>query len=128
MEEESMMAKIRFRNSVGLSKPNLKKLEIINAIIEEYKEQGYKLTLRQLYYQLVSRDIISNKVSEYAKLSGILVKGRMGGMVDWNAIEEEQECNDYCSQELYVGYQYEASTDVCYCYTDEGLDWYGVVE
>ena len=82
------MAKICFRSSVGLSKPNLKKLDTINAIIEEYKEQGYKLTLRQLYYQLVSRDIIPNKVSEYAKLSGILVKGRMSGMVDWNAIED----------------------------------------
>lgn len=46
------------------------------------------LTLRQLYYQLVSRDVIPNKVAEYAKLSTLLKEGRMGGIVDWAAIED----------------------------------------
>ena len=37
------------------------KATICNAIISianEYRHKGYTLTLRQLYYQLVSRDII----------------------------------------------------------------------
>lgn len=80
------MAKIEFR-SVRLSKANKERLDTINQIIEEYQEQGYTLTLRQLYYQLVSRDIIPNKVTEYAKLSTLLKEGRMGGIVDWDAIE-----------------------------------------
>ena len=80
--------KERFRNKLHLGKKNLVKLEIVNDIIEEYLEQGYKLTLRQLYYQLVSRDIIPNRVQEYAKLSTLLVKGRMAGVVDWDAIED----------------------------------------
>jgi hypothetical protein len=44
--------------------------------------------LRQLYYQLVSRDIIANSLKEYAKLSKLLVQGRMAGIVDWDAIED----------------------------------------
>ena len=36
----------------------------------------------------MSRDIIPNKQSEYAKLSTLLTKGRMAGVVDWDAIED----------------------------------------
>ena len=78
----------QFRDKLHLNKNNVIKLEIVNSIIKEYEQQGYKLTLRQLYYQLVSRSIIPNNKKEYAKLSTLLVKGRMAGMVDWNAIED----------------------------------------
>jgi len=81
------MSCIKFRE-VRLSKTNRQRLEIINAIIKEYQSDGYKLTLRQLYYQLVSRDIIPNRQSEYSKLSTLLKEGRMGGIVDWDAIED----------------------------------------
>jgi len=82
------MVKEKFREKLHLSKQNKEQLKVINEIIEEYAQEGYKLTLRQLYYQLVSRDIIANKVQEYAKLSTLLVKGRMAGVVDWEAIED----------------------------------------
>ena len=77
-----------FRENLRLNKDNKERLETINSIIEEYANDGYVLTLRQLYYQLVSRDIIPNKIQEYAKLSTLLVKGRMAGVVDWDAIED----------------------------------------
>jgi len=77
-----------YTEHLHLSRSNIERLNQINAIIEEYRVQGYKLTLRQLYYQLVSRDIVYNKTEEYAKLSTILVKGRMAGIVDWEAIED----------------------------------------
>lgn len=80
--------KEKFRDKLHLSNKNKTQLEIINSIIEEYAEQGYTLTLRQLYYQLVSRDIIPNQQKEYAKLSSLLTKGRMAGVVDWEAIED----------------------------------------
>ena len=80
--------KQKFRDKLSLNKKNTEQLKVINEIIEEYKDQGFTLTLRQLYYQLVSRDIIANDKKEYAKLSGLLVKGRMAGVVDWNAIED----------------------------------------
>ena len=79
--------RIKFRETT-LNKKSLARLLQINTIIEEYQEQGYVLTLRQLYYQLVSRDIIPNKASEYGKLSTVLKEGRMAGLVDWNAIED----------------------------------------
>jgi hypothetical protein len=77
----------KFRN-FKLSNSNVEKLNMINSIIKEYQQEGYKLTLRQLYYQLVSRDIIPNKQSEYSKLSKLLKEGRMSGVVDWEAIED----------------------------------------
>lgn len=80
--------KEKFREKLSLNKNNQKQLKVINKIIEEYADQGYTLTLRQLYYQLVSRDLIDNLKKEYAKLSGLLVKGRMAGVVDWDAIED----------------------------------------
>lgn len=44
-------------------KPHGKTLDIIvkaNEIIEEYMAKGYVLTLRQLYYQFVARDLFEN--------------------------------------------------------------------
>ncbi len=72
----------------NLNKKNSNLLEKIKTILNEYSEQGIKVTLRQLYYQLVSRDIIPNKSNEYNKLSGLLTNARYYGMIDWDAIED----------------------------------------
>lgn len=77
-----------FWDSLHLSKTNKQRLVQINEIIERYAAQGYRLTLRQLYYQLVSQALIPNKTAEYAKLSRLLVNGRMAGEVDWDSIED----------------------------------------
>lgn len=79
--------KYKFRK-IRLNAQNIERLEQINSIIREYQADGYKLTLRQLYYQLVSREIIPNQQKEYSKLSTLLKEGRMGGVVDWDAIED----------------------------------------
>ena len=63
-------------------------IEQANAIIAEYTADGYKLTLRQLYYQFVSRDLIANKQSEYKRLGSIINDARLAGMIDWLAIED----------------------------------------
>ncbi len=57
-----------------------------NKIIKEYISQGYDLTLRQLYYQFVSRDLIANTQSEYNKLGSIINDARLAGLVSWEAI------------------------------------------
>lgn len=59
-----------------------------NLIIEEYEAQGLSLTLRQLYYQFVARDLIPNTQHSYKRLGGIINNGRMAGLIDWNAIED----------------------------------------
>lgn len=78
--------KIAYTDKLGLGKANIARLEVVNGIIDEYVEMGYVMTLRQLYYQLVSRNVIANNVAEYGKLSKLLTKGRMAGIVDWAAI------------------------------------------
>ena len=59
-----------------------------NTIIEEYQDQGLALTLRQLYYQFVSRDLIANQQKEYKRLGSIINDGRLAGLIDWDAIED----------------------------------------
>lgn len=80
--------KIQYTNKLGLGKANIERLETVNTIIDTYMGNGYVMTLRQLYYQLVARDIIPNNDKEYSKLSTLLKKGRMAGIVDWDAIED----------------------------------------
>lgn len=79
--------KIAYRK-IRMNKANKLRLALINEIIEDYQAQGYVLTLRQLYYQLVSRDVIPNQQKEYTRLSLLLKEGRMAGIVDWDAIED----------------------------------------
>lgn len=59
-----------------------------NEIIEEYRAQGYSLTLRQLYYQFVARDLIPNTERSYKNLGSIINDGRLAGLIDWSAIED----------------------------------------
>lgn len=63
-------------------------IDTCNSIIDDYESRGYTLTLRQLYYQLVSRDIIPNKQKEYSKLGSIVADARMAGLISWKAIED----------------------------------------
>lgn len=60
----------------------------MNTIVEEYLNQGFKLTVRQLYYQLVARDIIPNTMQSYKRAASILNDAREAGMVDWDSIED----------------------------------------
>ena len=59
-----------------------------NEIIAEYQAQGFRLTLRQLYYQFVSRDLLPNTTQSYKRLGGIVNDGRLAGLIDWDAIED----------------------------------------
>jgi hypothetical protein len=57
-------------------------------IIEEYQQQGLVMTLRQLYYQFVSRDLIPNSDKSYSNLGSVISRARLGGYLDWDAIED----------------------------------------
>jgi len=67
-------------------------------IIEGYKKMNIRITLRQLYYQLVSRALIENKLKEYHRLSALLTNARYAGIVDWNAIEDRNRVPEYPSE------------------------------
>ena len=59
-----------------------------NSIIEEYQRAGLTLTLRQLYYQFVARDLIPNSERSYKSLGSVISKGREAGLISWRAIED----------------------------------------
>ena len=64
----------------------LKVIEQANAICAQYRSQGFDLTLRQLYYQFVARDLIPNQQSEYKRLGDIVGDARLAGLMDWSYI------------------------------------------
>lgn len=57
-------------------------------IVQEYLDQGLKLTLRQLYYQHVARALIPNTERSYKNLGTLVSKARLAGLLDWDAIED----------------------------------------
>lgn len=80
-----------------------------NRIIGLYEEEGTDLTLRQLYYQFVARDVFpedrrwsrtdrgkwvrdpdgtKNAEPNYKWLGAIISDARLAGLVDWNSIED----------------------------------------
>jgi hypothetical protein len=61
-------------------------LEIVDGVIVSYQRQGYTLTVRQLYYQLVAGDHIPNNERSYKSTIGLLDNARLAGLLDWNAI------------------------------------------
>lgn len=69
-------------------KDSLSLINKINCLINDYKEQGYSLTLRQVYYQLVARDIIPNNERSYKNLGNLISDARLAGLIDWYSIED----------------------------------------
>lgn len=70
-------------------------IEIIQCaddICQNYASQGYDLSLRQLYYQFVSRQPLSyewlNTESNYKKLGNIISDARNAGFIDWSHISD----------------------------------------
>lgn len=57
-------------------------------IVNDYVAQGYRLTIRQLYYQLVARGLVPNTMQSYANVQNLMTKARMAGLIDWDAIED----------------------------------------
>ena len=63
-------------------------IDKINEVIRNYTMQGYNLTLRQVYYQLVARAIIENNERSYKNIGNLISDARLAGLIDWNAIED----------------------------------------
>ena len=59
-------------------------IEAALGILAEY----HPMTLRQAYYQLVSRQVIKNNRSEYQAVSNALVQARQDGTIPWEWIED----------------------------------------
>ncbi|MCL2007416.1 MAG: hypothetical protein FWG77_04960 [Treponema sp.] len=78
---------IQYEN-IKIQRRGLIQINQINEIIAEYEAAGYSLTLRQIYYQLVSREVIENSEKSYNNIGRLVSNGRLTGLIDWNAIED----------------------------------------
>jgi hypothetical protein len=65
---------------------SLELINTINDVLDEYSQQGYDLSLRQLYYQLVARGYIENSQKSYSKIGDLVSDGRLAGLIDWDMI------------------------------------------
>lgn len=81
------MPKIAYQ-AINMSQKRMNLVAQCNEIIKEYQDDGLLLTLRQLYYQLVSRDVIPNTVQDYKRLGDVVNDARLAGLMDWSAIED----------------------------------------
>lgn len=79
------MPKIRYI-SKRFQLASRKLIKNCNAIIEDYASQGFDLTLRQLFYQLVTKNVILNNQNEYKSLVKLVSDARLAGLVDWSSI------------------------------------------
>lgn len=66
----------------------LEMIETINGILDEYVDAGYDLSLRQLYYQLVSRNTVENTERSYKNVGNLVSDARLAGLIDWEIIKD----------------------------------------
>ncbi|MBA7480313.1 hypothetical protein ES707_15764 [subsurface metagenome] len=69
---------------MGKHAKTLKLIEIAKEILAEL----HPMTVRQVYYQLVSRQVIKNNRGQYQAVSNALVSARREGLIPWEWIED----------------------------------------
>lgn len=89
------MAKIAYKKYQP-QKTNARILRFSKSIIDEFQVDGFDVTLRQLYYKMIARDLFpeawkdeegnKNNPKSYGKFKAIIGNGRLGGFVDWDSI------------------------------------------
>jgi hypothetical protein len=62
--------------------------EVVEAALDVFKQYDTALTLRQLYYRLVSRHLFPNTINSYKRLSRLMVRAREEGDVPVNCLED----------------------------------------
>lgn len=65
------------------SKKVLDRISNVNSILNEYDSD---MTIRQIFYQFVSRNWILNTVNGYRRVQYAIKEGRFEGDIDWNRI------------------------------------------
>lgn len=81
------MPKIEYK-SIKFQQKSLELIRLVNQVVEEYQAQGYELTLRQAYYQLVARGYIPNNERSYKNIGNLINDGRLAGLIDWHSITD----------------------------------------
>lgn len=74
--------------TLNLRAATIELIEWAQATALDYRRRGYSLTIRQLYYQGVSRNRFPNNEKSYKNLINAVTKGRLMGMIDWALLED----------------------------------------
>lgn len=89
----------------NFNRENTNMIAFMNSVIRDYQRQGYTLTVRQLYYQLVARDVIENTLQSYKRIAGLINDAKLAGDIDWDAIEDR-------TREFITGNHWELGSDI----------------
>ncbi len=101
------MPLIKYRN-FKFKPETLDMIAKVVAIVEEFAAQGFDMTLRQVYYQLVARDLFpesrrwsqsggkwvrdpngtNNALPNYSWLGDVVSDARLAGLLDWSRITD----------------------------------------
>lgn len=81
------MTRIQYKH-INFQNKTLAIIDQAIEIIDGYSAQGFTLTLRQLYYQFISRDLFPNTEKSYDMLGTIVTNARLAGLISWDAIED----------------------------------------
>lgn len=78
----------RYEAEKRLNQETLQLIDRVNDIIEEFN--GYSMSVRQVYYQMVARGFTGgeNSGKMYNRIQGVINTGRMQGLISWDAIED----------------------------------------
>lgn len=87
--------------SKTFQKKSMEMVTKCNDIVTSYSQRGFKLTIRQLYYQLVARGHIENTVRSYDNIVALMTNARLAGLIDWDAIEDRTR--DVLSRSHWTG-------------------------
>lgn len=71
------------------NRKSLKLLEQSKWILESFHQDGFSVTLRTLYYQLLGKNLIRNSRNDYQNLSNLITSARRSGQLDWSYITDE---------------------------------------
>lgn len=71
-----------------VSPRTLELIQQADRIVQKYEKQGLTLSLRQLYYQLVTEKVLPNAVESYNRLGRAVNQGRLVGLLSWTSIED----------------------------------------
>lgn len=83
-----MSGHYRAYKRINFTPERLDRIRRAAAIIEDYEARGFAMSLRQLYYQMVTKNLIPNRDAEYDKLGSDVTDGRLAGLISWTSIED----------------------------------------
>lgn len=63
-------------------------IDLANHIISQHSAQGFDLSLRQLYYQMVAHYNLPNTERSYKLIGNVLSDARLAGEIDWDDLKD----------------------------------------